>query len=179
YVPTNWYEISYDVRGLTGGWPQAGARLQPADRRVGVIHFAATKFEDRSAPVRLERLQGVTTLAGPGGVIRLPSDHDRISPERARSILGRRATTVANPGLPSIDEAELHQYDRRPDRGRWWWSVAVAVPIVVIAAPWWYRRRHTGTAPRLILVALLLPPLVVGCGIHSNPACPHSIDRRE
>jgi hypothetical protein len=169
YVPTDWYELNYDVRSVQGRWPQAGARLEPADHRVGVIHFAATKFEDRSAPVRLERLQGVTTLAGPGGVVRLPSDRDRISPERARSVLGRRATTVANAGLPSIDEAELRQFDRRQGWGRWGWSVAVAAPIVVVAAAWWFRRRRAGTGPGLILMTLILPPLVGGCGIHAPP----------
>jgi hypothetical protein len=168
FVPTEWYNVSFMVDGFRRRFPKYDDTTDFNVRaaQLGVSHFRASRVTDFKGTVALVDIGGVHSIGTIGGMVSLRSRRASLTIDDVKRTVGERLTTPQRKLLPSIDEAELREYDR-PARnwGRAWFLAAVV--LVVLYVVLWNRRRRA-RAGLLALVAAALYNLP-GCGTVGPP----------
>lgn len=179
FVPTEWYDTMYFVPDFSKRHPRFddNTPLKPSGRiRLG--YFKVTEFKDRSTPVALERLKGVTGIKAYGRVTRFSQPRRSLTMTELSALAGSSTTRPPGPGLPdlggrspdrsaipTLDPAELSEFSEKPrheslDR----LGVAVVI-LVMLCAAFLLRRRFKGRAPSLLLLCCW----AAGCSQNSPP----------
>lgn len=160
FVPTEYYDVHFSTNRFPKRYDPAEIETisQLADGRGSLAHFVVTKFEERKTPVRLDHLEGMTSIAGPGGIVPLRSTPRTLSLGEVKSRLGRMLTEPIKLHLPALDSAELHKFDR-PARRSWTPFILGTLAALVLVGVLFVRWRRAGSAAALALIALM-----PGCG---------------
>lgn len=178
FVPTEWYDTGFIVSGFTKRYPKYNddTFLEPS-QRIRLGHFKATEFKDRSAPVGMERLEGVQGIMARGQVVaKLPRGIRSLTMADLKAIGGRNLTHLTTPGLPNLggaspspsggptlDTAELNQFSPKP-RQSWPWYLGL-VTLVVFLCALVVRRRFAGRFFALLVICCG----AAGCTRNSQP----------
>jgi len=169
FVPTEWFGTFISVDRFSTRFPDYNddTVLQPEQEFRGG-HFQAAGFKDRSSPVALTDLKGVTTLNTPGGWLPLRKTGSLTLP-MIRQAAGNNLTNPSKRRvLPSLDATELHQFDPPEPSGSQstiWWALTVIGVALVSYLGWHWNARRRST-----LVIILVSAFVTsGCGISASP----------
>ncbi|MGC8640519.1 MAG: hypothetical protein ACP5XB_11655, partial [Isosphaeraceae bacterium] len=169
FVPTRWYRALYNVKDLAKRYPKydVDTVLEPTERGY-INYFKATNLRDRTAPVALDRLKGVTRIASSGGSLLLAANTHSLTMHEVIRLLGRMRGKSPAPALPdltnAVDADEVRELDRFTWKARnatWtYWIVGglVAVLILLLAL----RRKMKRAAAVGILFATV--GAMHGCG---------------
>ena len=150
FVPIVWRQVGYEIPDFESKYPNYGPEtvLKPPGSVVGLREFRASKFEDRTEPVRLVDLDKVVEVSGSGGSVVFPPGTKSLTLDRARSLLGRKLAVRKAVAPPNIDQAELFEFDTPHRRGRWPYpAIGAALAAIVLAAVAWRRRSHAARGP--------------------------------
>ena len=171
YVPTEWYTVTFQFDRFESDYPSydESTVLTPPKRTVYGQHFLATSFKNRSTEVAMTYLKHVSSLSAPGGVIALRPTPSRLSMSDIKRRLGRLLTEPIRIPLPTIDVAELNEFNQ-PNRS--WWGyllmgaalVGLSITgIVIMRQRFWHRQAA------MLLIAIAAGLSGVGCGKMGPP----------
>jgi hypothetical protein len=163
FVPMEWYVHKYHIDDFDSKYPSYDdrTRLTPSGAST-LVHFKALKLEDKKGPVRLETLANVDRIYAPGGG--LNGSFGPLTLDQLKSRLGNRIKPSNRPVAPSVDLAELHEFDKPPP-SRWRTYLIyliLSLAVVVISGVLVFRRRHKS----VVLIFLLV---VAGSGCGQQP----------
>ena len=144
FIPVEWYETIF--RDDHGRGDATRYRLErPLNPRgeVYLTHFLARKVEDLEDAVALERLDGATALAAPGGEVTIPDGTRRLTLARIESLLGPRLNAFGGPSLPSlaIDHEAINRYENRSGSGWGTYAVVGSGALLLVLTLLLIRRR--------------------------------------
>ncbi len=153
FVPTEWFEAFFRVEDFDRQPARVdlSTPLVASNAQTRVGHFRTTRLSGRDQPPTLDGMgTALGVLTTPGGFLTLPqANSGQLSAADIRRIAGDKLTRPLNLVFPTLDHAELHEYDRRQDRP--WWPYAAILGLVIFGAILLVRMRHRR---RLLLVAL-------------------------
>ncbi len=169
FVPTEWFDTFVSVDRFSVRFPvyDDDTVLKPEEKVRGG-HFQAAGFKDRSTPVALTDLKGVTALNTPGGWLPLRKTGSLTLP-MIKQAAGKNLTNPSrNRVLPGLDATELHQFDpaeRSSFRSTLWWALTI-IGIALVSYVGWRRNARR----RASVLIVLLPAFVTSaCGIGGSP----------
>jgi len=162
-VPTEWFEILFSFDEFENAYPSSdeSTRLVPEQKTISARRFQATSLQNRSRPVALTHLEDVHSISSIGGQVSLRSDRNALTLAEIKRILGAKLTDPISVPLPTLDAAELREFER-PSRRPWIYVAVITLVGLIIGAALILRRRFAGRFLVFgwIVVAAVLP----GCG---------------
>ncbi len=168
FVPTEWYNISFDVPNFKSRFPNYDDSTDlapPMAELPGGSHFRASSFRDFSGPVALTEIKDVHSIAAVGGMVARPAKIPSLSLGDVKKLLGKRVSTPARRVMLNIDTAELRELEH-PSSSRWW-PYLVGVSLAIISAAILVRWRRVRARIGVLVFAVLCG--TSGCGYVGDP----------